>query len=399
MSCLESETLRACLDGELTAAQALELEAHLAACLACRERHEELRVQKETVEQAMAALGPRPGQADFDAAAAYARMQARSASELPDAWFSELLAAYRSRRLALWGLAAATLVFVAAFTALAPARTWAQKVLEMLRVRQVTVVPVDSTLLPGPGNNSQTAQLIQELISDDVTITLKPGPPQPASTAAQASQLAGFNVRLLQGQEDRKRLEVIGPGSANMILHRDRLQAILDSTGRTDLKVPAAVDGAMLAIYVPKSVAATYGNCPPQEPSAGQQPSAGRAQADYSSCVEMTQAPSPNVSVPADLNLRELAEIGLQFTGMTADQAADFCKTVDWTSTLAIPVPRHAGSYSEVAVDGVKGVLLSGTGPGPSGYTLIWVKSGIVYAIHGLGDPAGATALGNSLGE
>jgi len=38
----------------------------------------------------------------------------------------------------------------------------------------------------------------------------------------------------------------------------------------------------------------------------------------------------------------QLAQIGLEFTGMSSDQAAAFTKSVDWTSTLVVPVPINA---------------------------------------------------------
>lgn len=398
MNCAEQATLRAHLDGELEEALSRQVEGHLASCTECRRRLDEIQEQREAVSRAMAGLGPSGEQTKFDAPTAYARLQTRAAAGASDAWLAALAAATNRRRLALAGLAAAALAFVVAITAFAPARTWAQKMLDMLRIREVTAIPVDSALLPASGNTNQTAQMIEKLISNDVTITLKPGQPQPASSAADASRLAGFTVRLLQNSGPPNHLSVMGAGAANLVIHRDRLDAIFQSAGRTDLQIPAAADGAMIAVYVPKSVRASYGNCPPSRRSGNVAPTSDQPPPDYSTCVELTQVPSPTVSVPAGLNLQQLAEIGLEFTGMTTDQAAAFCKTVDWTSTLAIPVPRDAASYSQVDVDGVKGVLLSGTRSGPRGYALIWVKYGVVYSLRGLGDPAGATALADSLG-
>jgi hypothetical protein len=400
MNCAEEEILAAKLDGELDEDQASTLEAHLAICSACRLRLEKLAQQREMVARAMSLLEPAASEASFDAKAAYARMMAHPNAQdpaTPPAWQMAMANAARRRRGALWAAAAAALAFVVVFTGFEPARIWGQKVLEMLRVRQVTAVPVDSSLLPAPGNGNPTARMIQQLISDEVTVTQKPGKPRPVPGPAQASQLAGFPVRLFATQGSPSQLDVVGAAAANMVIQRDRLEAILQSAGRTDLQIPASVDGAMVAVYIPKSVVARYGNCP-KPGSIGSRVQVGQAQGDFSSCVVLRESPSPIVSVPRNLNLEQLAEIGLQFTGMSAQQADDFCRTIDWTSTLVIPVPRDAGTYTEVDADGVRGVLMNGTERGRNGYTLIWVKKGIVYSILGLGDPAGATALADSLG-
>jgi prolyl oligopeptidase PreP (S9A serine peptidase family) len=106
--------------------------------------------------------------------------------------------------------------------------------------------------------------------------------------------------------------------------------------------------------------------------------------------------PSPVVDAPTDLPLVQLAEFGLQFTGMTKDQARAYAQTVDWTSTLVIPIPRNAAQYKPISVDGVNGYLIERT-PYYSEYAIVWVKQGIIYAISGYGDAAVGLAMANAL--
>jgi hypothetical protein len=114
--------------------------------------------------------------------------------------------------------------------------------------------------------------------------------------------------------------------------------------------------------------------------------------------VLLAQLPSPTVNTPPDLNIAQLAEIGLQFTGMSAADAHQFSQNVDWTSTLVIPFPRNAGTYEQVSVDGVTGTLISRDGRGQSGqYSLIWVKDGILYGLTGNGTREQAIALAQSI--
>jgi len=402
MNCAGEETLKAMLDGELPEAESKELEAHIASCQACRGRLNEIRTQAKETSEALGTLETAGDESRIDARAAYARLAARAIEERatprPGWRGASVLGVLRP---GLWATLAAAVLLAVVFTAFAPARTWAQRVLEMLRVRQVAVVPVDPALLPMGQNSSPMARMIQELISNDVTVTLKPGPPVKAKSAAEASAMAGFPVRLLTNQPGPPAIRVIGEHAANLVIDRNRVQAILDSAGRPDLKIPRSVDGITIALHVPKAVFVQYGTCPegrPQAPLRGpgyEQPKG--APQDYSACVTVAEAPSPIVSVPPGLNLSELAELGLQFTGMTQEQAAEFCRTVDWTSTLVVPVPRKASSYSTVEVDGVKGELVTYPVWHQQGYTLIWVKNGIVYAISGFGGPASAPALAASL--
>ncbi|HEV2386705.1 MAG TPA: hypothetical protein VGS20_05560 [Candidatus Acidoferrales bacterium] len=401
MNCAAEEALRAKLDGEILGEDSPDLDEHLAACKQCRRRLEEIRVGSEEVARSLGVLGPEPDSADFDGRAAYARLMERVGAEksaVRPAWraASRLL----GHRPALTGMLAAAAALVVVFTGFAPARIWAQRVLEMLRIREVAAVPVDPALLPMGDRSSPIAGMIEKLMSDDVTVTLKPGPPGAAANAAEASALAGFPVRLLTNQPAQPKIRVVGEQAANMVIDRNRLQAILDSAGRTDLQIPASVNGMTIAVHIPKAVFAQYGNCPegrPQAPLRAPQPAdepRGSTAADDSSCVTVAEIPSPTVSVPQELKISELAEIGLQFAGMTAQEAAEFCRTVDWTSTLVVPVPRNAGSYSTVDVDGARGELVAyPVWEHQQGYTLIWVKSGIVYAIAGFGGPASGLAL------
>jgi hypothetical protein len=115
-------------------------------------------------------------------------------------------------------------------------------------------------------------------------------------------------------------------------------------------------------------------------------------------CILLAEIPSPSVNAPSDLDVEQLAEIGLQFTGMTPAQAHDFSQTVDWTSTLVIPIPRNGSTYKQVAVDGVTGYLIQRPADDAPQYALVWLKNGIIYAIGGEGsDTAGALAMGNAL--
>jgi hypothetical protein len=114
--------------------------------------------------------------------------------------------------------------------------------------------------------------------------------------------------------------------------------------------------------------------------------------------VILAEIPSPTVSAPDTVDIAQLAQIGLEFTGMDSEQAAAFTETVNWTSTLVIPIPKNAATYEQVQVDGVTGTLIQRPADDAPQYILLWVKNGIVYAISSLGsDSYQAIQMANSL--
>ena len=163
----------------------------------------------------------------------------------------------------------------------------------------------------------------------------------------------------------------------------------------TDIEIPPALNGAQVLVNVPAGVQARYGECPSEERWHEGTP------ARFDNCVMVMEVPVPTVVTTPELDLRSVAEFGLQLSGMSANQAHLFSQTVDWTSTLAIPVPRNASSYDSVTVDGVKGLLIAGLADRhanlPPAYGLLWVKNGVMYSVAGFGDSGMALPLAASL--
>jgi hypothetical protein len=380
--CIPDGLLRASVDGELPDSDRSRVESHVAECGRCRERARELAARAGRVQALFDRLAPDPSAVPPDADAAFERLEARrrGAVEPRRAWWVP-------RWSPAWGLAAAGLL--TAFTvASGPGRAMAQRILGILRVKTVVVVPMERDFVAeGKG------KLLAEVVADSVTVT-KDEKPQNAATREQASQLAGYTVRLPEWRSDAPRLVVEGEHAFEATVKQERVAMLLNIVGRTDLQLPPGLNGAKVAVDVPRSVRASYGTCPERrlDPGAPRQ--------DFSDCVVVWQAPVPTVVTVPQLDLQAIAQIGLQLTGMSAEQAASFAKTVDWTSTLAIPLPRDAATSENVKVDGVEGVLITGQGHGttmPPGYGLVWVKNGFIYSIGGFGDGALAAPMAQSM--
>lgn len=396
MSCLKDEKLRAYIDQELAAPERAQAGEHLAACPVCQKRLKAMEHSREDVARSLAELAPSAA-GDPGASRAFARLQARI-EDAPLRRRNPLVNAFLRHPMPAWGGAgiAALVILLAAF---APARSLGQRVLAMLRVEKVTVVPVDFNITPGP----DTQALVRQVISNDVTVTLSPGKPQQASDAAQASALAGFHVRVSANGpagQGAPRIGVLGEQAYVMRLDRSRINAILGSIGRSDLEMPASIDGQTISVHIPKMALALYGNCPShRKDGAAPGDPAQESSQNATSCVSLIEAPSPIVSIPPDLNVNQLFQIGLEAAGMTPAQASAFCQTVDWKSTLVAPIPSRAASYVKERVDGVEGdlILSNAARSHPAEYELIWVKDGVIYAIHGSGDSRQALALASNL--
>ena len=384
---LDDGQLRAALDNELGRAEL----KHLEQCPDCQSRANRLRAQAQTTAAHLSFLASAGSEITPAPVAALRTFYERKLPNKELSMFKRMFAS------ATFRFAAIGLLLLVLVVSIPSTRALADQLLSLFRVQQVTVIPVDFTGMQQLTGNSALGKQISTLISDSTTVTEKAGDPVSATDAADASQKAGFAVRL-PSSASPSRISVMNASSFEFTINRDKAQALLDEAGRNDLQLPAAIDGAVITAHIPATVSSDFGTCP--EPSADGKSSDSRGSMgrQYPDCVIFSQLPSPTVSAPAGVDVAKLAQIGLEFSGMTSDQAAAFTQTVDWSSTLVIPIPRNAATYQQINVDGVTGTLIQRPADDAPEYLLVWVKNGVVYAIGGLGsDTTKALDMANSL--
>ncbi len=383
---LSDGELRAALDGEVDVAQT----QHLQQCADCQARQRSLQAEYETVARQLAFLTPADEPAP-QARRAWAEFSQRLSIQKEKSMFKKMFTFPVIR------FATAALLILALVLAFPGTRALAGELLNLFRIQQVAVVSVDFTGLEQLTGDGALGNQFTALISNSVNITDEPGEPVEAADAAQASQLAGFNVRLPQSLTPSQ-IYVTDSAAFAMTVDRAKAQALLDEAGRSDLVLPESVDGADISVTIPSSVSVAYGTCP--KPDVDSSEGGEGIERRFPDCVILAQIPSPSVNAPADLDINRLAQIGLEFTGMSAEEATAFTSTVDWTSTLVVPIPSNAAEYEQVTVDGVTGTLIqrrSREGE-PSTFALFWVKDGIIYAISGRGANSDqALEMANSL--
>ncbi|HEX9330689.1 MAG TPA: hypothetical protein VF896_02300 [Anaerolineales bacterium] len=388
---LDDGQLRAALDGELDA-DALN---HLETCASCQIRQKTIQAQTQKTADKLAFLSSAINDPPLPSGTpqAWHRFNQQIHNQKEILMFKKLIASPLIR----YGLPA--LLVLTLIIALPGTRALASQLLDLFRVQQVTVVPVDVTGIEHLNGDSALGKQMSQLISDSITITKKPSDPIEATDANQASQLAGFTVRVPEGTTP-SRISVMNGSAFTLTVDRNKAEALLKEAGRSDLVLPDSIDGAEISVDIPTGVSVAYGTCPApsadgDEPGMNGSGSRGRRYAD---CIILAEIPSPTVTAPPSVNVPQLAQISLEFTGMTSEQATAFTNTVDWTSTLVIPIPKNAATYEQISVDGVTGTLIQRPTDDAPQFALLWVKDGIIYTIGGLGSNSQqAIQMANSL--
>ncbi|HWF90658.1 MAG TPA: zf-HC2 domain-containing protein [Terriglobales bacterium] len=396
MTCLNDGILRAHLDRELSSSEMEEVERHLEGCADCRALSGKLQAENASAQNLLSALASSGDEKGTDPATAYAQFRTQFMTRKSKTLRERLFA---PRWRPVWGLATVA-ILVAVLVGVGPARLWAQKVLAMLRVQKIAVVSIDPSILTRNNEaDPQSYKLINQFFSDNVIVTMKAGKPDRFSSVNEAAQKAGYPIRMISDLGAPQNVLVSGETAFQMTVNRDRLETLLSEIGRSDIQIPESADGALIAVHIPKVSVSAYGDCPANEEAGTRnaQPQTPHAHKAYPNCILLVQAPSPTISVPPNLNMAEIAEAALELAGMGPSEARSFCQTVDWTSTLVVPIPRNSSSYEPVTVDGVAGTLITETSERGNRYSLLWVKDGMIHSLMGQGSSSDAMNLAASL--
>ena len=287
------------------------------------------------------------------------------------------LEASRSRR--FWRPALAlsgALTVVAVLVSFPSVRAAAQQFLDLFRVQRFVAVSIDPARI-AQIEKLQSGKLdLKALLSRDIQVLKEPGQPKVFSDLGAASQAAGFDARLPVTLPEGMRQDEIrgtGDGMVRFTADTSKLADLLESMEITDVQLPSQLNGAVIDIRVPPCVITSY--------------SRGKDR------VTLVQANSPEITLPAGVFLPQMAEIGLRVAGLSSQEARRLAYSLDWHSTLLVPVPANAASFREVELHGTKGLLIetrqlrsqegSGRPHGRSGAALLWSEGGKVFALSG----------------
>jgi hypothetical protein len=267
------------------------------------------------------------------------------------------------------GVFATAVLIIGALFAIPSVRVSAQSFLDIFRVRNFTAVPVDPERIARLESESVD---LKRLISDRVEVLKPRGEPVAAGSAEEAGRTAGFSVRSPSHTSDLQLagIQVRGEGLVRMTADASILEEVLRLLDIRDARIPANLDGAVVQVRMPPSVHMRFTK-------------EGRI-------VRFSQSQSPDVRLPPATDLEDLGTIALQITGMSRKEAERLARTVDWNTTLLVPVPASASSFRRVHVHGKPALLIesrSGTEEIPAGRhggaVVMWAEDGMVYAMAG----------------
>ncbi len=283
-----------------------------------------------------------------------------------------------------WAIAAAVLAVIGLTFTLPSVRASAQAFLELFRVRNFAAVPVD----PARIQRLQSASVnLDHLIGDHVEKVHDPGPMQVVADPSAAASLAGMPVavpRELPRGLALDSVRVRGLAEARVTVALAPLRNLLTTLAIDDVTLPQNLDGSKVMLRMPPAVLLGYRG--------------DKARAT------LIQSRSPELGLPAGLDLPELGEIGLRIMGLSKTEAHRFAQTIDWHSTMLVPMSASAASFDQVDVHGQHGLLITFAGNAPENHErahdrsmLLWSEGDKVYALTGNIGRVDLTQMANSV--
>jgi hypothetical protein len=280
--------------------------------------------------------------------------------------------------------ATAALTAVIALFAFPTVRASAQAFLDFFRVRQFTAVHVDPTRLEQLGSESLG---LEGMLTDHVRTLEEPGPAVSVASPEAAAGNVGFKVRVpsfLPRGLERDSMKTRGQGRAELTADAAKLRHVLDVLGIDGVTIPANLDGARVMVRMPAAVEMHF--------------------ASDSREVRFLQSESPEVRLPPAMDLEDLGEIGLRIVGLSKGEARRLARSIDWHTTLLVPVPASVRSFHDVTVHGQRALLVEATdgtaeipGGRRGGRVVMWSENGMVYALAGNIDEVDLLEMANSV--
>jgi len=270
---------------------------------------------------------------------------------------------------------------------LEPVRAAARGFLDLFRVKSFAAVPVDPARLERLAKGGLD---FKGLLAEQVQVVVAPEGPQPVDSPEAGALAAGITASqpsVLPRRYALAESAVARPGTFRVTIDNAKLQALALAAGADEIEIPPAWNGATLEVALPPVLALRYART--VEPGS----EAPRGEAGFA----LLQSAVPQVDLPEAFDLATLGRLGLRVAGMSAAEALAFSRSIDWRSTLLVPVPIRGGTYREVDVSGHKGLLVTyqpQPRPATDGTTrpprqqalLLWTASGKALAITGPGD-------------
>lgn len=356
MRCVSEGKLRAYLDGELGQQERAQITEHLGGCARCRAQLARVQQAATTTGERLTALPAMHGNTDISRALANVRTLGR-AERVSTAWRDRIMGK-RMWRTAI--SAAVVLIVLVGVFSFAPSRALARQFLSIFRVRKFAAIQInaDQTQLESVGQTLQERLFLEdpEIVVDEPVVQV--------DSLEEARQVAGFEVRVpgMFAESDQLRLEVKGRTELRLPLKREALVALVELAGLDASSVADGWEEGEVWAMAPAMVYIQEGPW------------------------EVVQVWDPSIEYPEGVDPRLVGEAGLILLGLTPKDARNISASVDWTSTVLLPIPSSVARFQETRVAGEEAILLeSAESTSRREAALFWEKDGVLYLVSGPG--------------
>lgn len=309
-----------------------------------------------------AADAPRPAQL------ALAQLKQRMAQEEEKRSWHYRLSHYFAQPQRRYGFTAVTATILLIFAFSFPGvRSAAAEFLSLFRVQNfaaITISPEQIALL----------QTIAEqgLMPGQIEIFEEPGQLSRVNSIAEAAAQTDIGqVRTLPHLGAAEAVYLSSGGNGRLTIDLEGARAILEAVGVNPQLLTDDLAGAQIDVTAFAGIDQQWGE------------------------IHLLQSESPQVSYPDSLDTQMLGLALLQVLGLSETEALRLSASIDWTSTLLLPIPQDMAAYNEVTVDGVSGIAVSSL-DGRSA-TILWQKEGTIYTLYADRNVAELLELANTL--
>jgi hypothetical protein len=232
-------------------------------------------------------------------------------------------------------------------------RAAASDFLGLFRVQKFAPISISAEQLALLGEIAESG-----LYPGEIEMVDEPGPAERVASREDAAADTGWQARSPAKMGEPDQVYLVDGGSGRLTINVKNTRALVQAAGADAGLIPDSLEGAVVDVTLYPSVSQNWADG-----------------------LVLTQSPSPLVEYPDDVDTAALGEALLQALGMDRSQARRLSRSIDWTSTVLLPIPEDIATFNEVGVDGVDGLAFSSLDGKNS--AILWQKDGMVYVLSG----------------
>ncbi|KJS85809.1 MAG: hypothetical protein JM58_07685 [Peptococcaceae bacterium BICA1-8] len=341
--------LQAYLDGEATNAQIKIIETHLDKCIICRNKLEELQNLDQFITSKVKIYDNSLSIDSYNSKDAYQRFE-RKLKE--SKWRGLMKKMINYKKLAV-GIAAVAIFTTTIFVP--PVRQAAADFLHVFRVQKIETIQLNMEDLNKMQNDfmNQVGEIDLKQLGKANVISQ---PKFEQISLAKAQEKVPFQIKYPANLDLNHEVNVTDKNGVEFTFNTEEVNKILKQLGSKQL-LPEELNGKSFTVNTQGQVDLHY-------------------RLDENNWLSLQQIASPEIIVPAGVDVFELRQILLNIPILPYDLKNKLESVNDWQNTLLVPTDK---SGEIVKVQGEKGILTKN----PHSSHLIWQSSGVIYTLNG----------------